>query len=206
MLKVALILSTIIVVVLAWFILRPGRIATTAVSRDTSDTVTLGSRRTASADAGQRWELHYPVEGPHQAEFVLELGSHQPASSGPFAFARAVLRGRGGTEPSAFLNVLAVALGAESTWPRRPKADLLAIDVGILGSGLARGGKSSEGNWIAGEFSDTKPGTWLVTKLFLGDGQAEVFLALSDEEGQGLLIRKNPDDGPTAVAEFARLF
>jgi hypothetical protein len=203
--KAVPILSAGILVVLGWFIFQPSRLATGG-SDDTPHTVTLGARRTASADAGQRWELHYPEGKPAQAEVVLELGPYQSASSGPFAFARAVLRRRGGADPSAFVNALAVALGVDSTWPKRPRADLLTIDVGILGSGMARGGQSSQGNWIAGEFSDAQSGTWLVTKLFLADGEAEVFLALSEEERQGLLIGKDVDYGQTAVAELARLF
>jgi hypothetical protein len=86
-----------------------------------------------------------------------------------------------------------------------PRAQELRLTVGILGNRLTRG-PADRGQVFAGEFSNAQPGSWLVTKLFLGEGEAEVFLALNAKEGSALLIKKDPEYGEAVVAECARLF
>jgi hypothetical protein len=173
---------------------------------DKTDTVELIARLSSDSAKSQRWSLTYAGTSGRDATFDLDLGPRRPASSRDFSFAHGVLHGGGGSAPDAFLKALAEALEAGAPWPGRAAAVEMPLDVGILGDSLARGALDQKGRVIAGEFTDARPGSWLVAKLFLKDGEAEVFLALSATERLGLLIKKDPEYGPDVVAEFARLF
>jgi hypothetical protein len=179
---------------------------TSQATMDESDTVVLAAEALGSSPHGQIWLLRYgPVADP-RAAFELRLGPPHPATAPGFSFADGVLFGRGGRQPDAFIRALSAALGAGPKWQHRPHAAQLSIQVGILGDSLTRTLGASRGQVIAGEFTDTPRGSWLVTKLFFNDDRGEVFLALSATERTGLLIAKEPEYGPEVVAEFARLF
>jgi hypothetical protein len=171
-----------------------------------ADSVLLSVKLIESKGERQTWECRYPWTGPSDAVFSLEIGERRSATDPQFSFAKGVLRAKGGKAPANFLHALAVALDAKANWPRRQKTPAVTIDVGILGDRLIRAPGQNRGRVVAGEFSNTESGQWLVTKLFLGESQAEVYLALNNLEGYGLLIRKDPEYGREAVAEFARLF
>ncbi|MBU2600741.1 MAG: hypothetical protein KKA32_01015 [Actinobacteria bacterium] len=69
-----------------------------------------------------------------------------------------------------------------------------------------RGVVVADGGIVAGEFSESPPADWVVTKLFLMGGEAEVFLALNASEERGLLIKKDPGYAGDVVAGSQRLF
>jgi hypothetical protein len=171
-----------------------------------TDLVELVVERSSSDSALQTWTLVYPGISGRDASFELDIGAQQPTSSGDFSVARGLLRAGDAHAPTTFLEALADALEAGSDWPDRPAAREIALDVGVLGDSLARGIEDREGTILAGEFTDARLGPWLLTKLFLKEGEAEVFLALAATERRGLLIMKDPEYGRDVVAEFARLF
>ncbi len=173
-------------------------------SRQYTDTVVLRARQ-VTGTVPRNWELSYPATGPAKAILHLEIEVYNPGTASQFSFTRGMLRGGGGSEPAVFLDDLATAVEA-SSWPRRGHRDTLVFEVGILGEDLSRGVVGTDIGAIAGEFSDSPPGDWLVTKLFLMDGQAELFLALNASEERGLLIKKDPAYATDVMAEFQRLF
>ncbi len=154
-----------------------------------------------------RWTLRPLLEGSTPATLELELGPRRSAADSPrFSFARGILRGRAERRPVDFLAMLQQALAEGAAWQERPYVDSLTLDVGILGENLTRGAGDGTGSTVAGEFTTSPAGSWLVTKLFLQDGEAEVFLALDPISRRALLIRKDPEYGPDVMAELARLF
>jgi hypothetical protein len=173
--------------------------------QDSSDTVELSASFQPNTGMGL-WSLQFPATGPPQVTFELNIGAKQEASSPGFHFAPGTLRARPGGAPVAFLKALTYALEAADTPSARHPAEQLSIDVGILGEHLSRGISPSPGRVVAGEFAESPRGSWLVTKLFLNEGQAEVYLALSAPLQRALLIKKDPEYGTDVVAEFARLF
>ena len=109
------------------------------------------------------------------------------------------------TESSAqpLLTALRQAFHADTSLGAVPRADSLPVTAAILGVALEHGAGSSV---YAGEFTSDRPGDWIVTKLFLGDGETEVFLALNPRANRAQLIAKDPEYANGVVAELARLF
>jgi len=202
--KILLVFAGVVIAAVALWALTRTRPVAPQDSREYTDTVVLRARQVAGTGVAT-WELSYPATGPAKAVLQLEIGAYNPASAPQFSFAQAMLRGGGGSAPTAFVDELAAALEATS-WPHREHSDSLTFEVGILGENLSSGAGGADGRAIAGEFLDSPPGDWLVTKLFLLNGEAEVFLALNASEERGLLIKKDPAYAVDVVAEFQRLF
>ena len=106
-----------------------------------------------------------------------------------------------GSDGSVLLRDLARALGGRVPGPG-PGVETLELEAALLGRDLSRGGK---GNLVAGSFGSEPPGSWVSTKLFLGEGEGEVFLNLDPIGGYGEFSMKDPDYGTVVVRELARL-
>jgi hypothetical protein len=161
------------------------------------------SELSTSSRQQRAWRLTFDST---KAGAAFEVVLNVPANMNPdsaLAITHGVLRRVSGGDGAAFLYSLARAFGADSVPRAAVPADSLMLDVGFLGTRLSH----SSGKWVyAGEFTSAPPGNWIVTKLFLAAGQAEVFLAIEPTTGEAQLIAKDPDSANGVVAEFARLF
>ena len=59
---------------------------------------------------------------------------------------------------------------------------------------------------IGGSFTSTKPGEWIACKVFLADGEAEVYLNINPVIGQGEFTTKDPEYGAVVLRELAKVF
>lgn len=178
----------------------PGSVA----EPETSERVLLRAEELpAPQSAWRAWRLRFGDERSAGAfDFTLRI----PAPSNPdsaIPMTRGNLRRVSGADGRAFRQALAKAFGADTVLGPVAKVDSLPLLVAVLGLRLQHApGKSV----YAGEFSADRPGDWIVTKLFLASGEAEVFLALNPKSGEAQLVAKDPDYANAVVAEFARLF
>jgi len=138
--------------------------------------------------------------GGKVARFRIELQPEPKGKSLP-TFVRCALTREPGSDGSVLLQDLARVLGGRVPDPG-PGLETLDVAAALLGRDLSRGGK---GNLVAGAFGSEPKGPWLATKLFLGDGEGEVFLNLDPIGGYGEFSMKDPDYGPAVVRELARL-
>jgi hypothetical protein len=171
---------------------------------DSPDRVELRADTLASSVVGWRsFRLTFGKDSAGPAlDFALKLpGAFDPDSTLPatLGFLRRV-RGRQGTS---FIRALSRAFGADSSAQPGPQTDSLAIDVGVLGLQLDH----ARGKHIyAGEFTSDRAGDWLVTKLFFGDDDVEVFLAIAPRQRRAQLLAKDPEYANGVVRELSRLF
>jgi hypothetical protein len=77
-----------------------------------------------------------------------------------------------------------------------PRADSLRVEVALLGVNVAR---LSEGGFTGDK------GDWITAKLFLADGEAEVYLNLNPRGGRAELAVKDEEYGPLVLRELARV-
>lgn len=154
------------------------------------------------AAAGTTWLATYDAGG-QVAQFRIRLQIAEPAPGSPFAFSAGALYRQPGSDPSVFLRDLALALEASShDLPPVQKADDLPVQVAILGTGLSRDG-SEDGSPAA--YLEQPEGDWIATKLFLAEGQAEVYLNLNPAAGWGEFAIKDPESGDAVLAELAKV-
>jgi hypothetical protein len=59
---------------------------------------------------------------------------------------------------------------------------------------------------IGGTFTSSKPGDWIALKLFLADGEGEVYMNLDPVAGQGEFAAKDPEYAEVVLRELARVF
>ena len=145
------------------------------------------------------WRATYD-SGGRVARFRIELQPEPKGKTLP-TFVRCALTREPGSDGSVLLRDLARALGGRVPAPG-PGVETLDVAAALLGRDLSRGGK---GNLVAGTFGSEPKGPWIATKLFLGDGEGEVFLNLDPIGGYGEFSMKDPDYGNAVVRELARL-
>lgn len=145
------------------------------------------------------WLAQYE-SGDKIARFRIEL-EPEPRGARLPAFVRCGLFRVPGSDASMFLRDAAQALDG-----RVPRSGLgvesLDVEAVILGRDLSPGG---EGNLVAGAFGSEPEGNWVSTKLFLGDGESEVFLNLDPIGRYGELSMKDPVYGDKVLRELGRL-
>ena len=128
----------------------------------------------------------------------------RPKGSMPFAFSKGAFVRDGHSDGTPFLKQIAEAIDAEGDVPSETeRTERLEFSTAILGTSLSR---QSGSDAIGGSFTSTKPGGWTVLKLFLADGEAEVYLNINPTLGQGEFATKDPEYGPVVIAEFAKVF
>ncbi len=145
------------------------------------------------------WLATYEANGK-VARFRIELEPEPKGSELP-AFVRCGLFREPGSDAADLLQELASKLGGRVPPPERG-VDVLDVMAVVLGRDLSRGG---QGDRIAGTFGSEPRGTWFATKLFLGDGEGEVFLNLDPIRGYGEFSLKDRIYGGAVLVELGRL-
>ena len=130
------------------------------------------------------------------------LGRPNPPVEARFFFTGATLSRRAGSDCSEFLEALAPTLGFTGEMPTVGAVSKLDASVAVLGQNQSRASKNAE---VAGGFTSNPVGTWLVTKLFLADGEGEVFLNLNPDDGAGEFSLKDEDYATVVVTELAKV-
>jgi hypothetical protein len=152
----------------------------------------------ATTDGGTR----YLAQTTGSCSFEINVARPQVPSNSPFGIARATLVRRTGADCSPFLRLLAPTLGFKGNLPNPAPAAELVASVAILGVHQSRSHRAPE---VGGGFSSNPPGSWTATKLFLNDGEGELFLNLSPSEGLGEFSPKDEDYANVVVRELAKI-
>lgn len=122
----------------------------------------------------------------------------------PLAFSKGAFIREPGADGTLFLQEVARAIEAEGHLPSKSdRVDRLAFSTAILGSGLSR---QAGDDVIGGSFTSSKPGNWIAFKLFLADGEGEVYLNIDPVTGQGEFTTKDPEYGEVVLRELAKVF
>jgi hypothetical protein len=163
-----------------------------------------GGFRVTALDPPAGGGARYLAEAADTCTFEFTIGNAKSAGKGQFdfAFAPAVLERRAQTDCRDFLRRLAPELGYDGALPTPRPVKRLEINLTILGTHQSR---SSDHPQIAGSFSSDPPGEWIATKLFLADGEGEVFLNFNPKEGVGEFAYKDSDYAVTVVTELAKI-
>jgi hypothetical protein len=151
-----------------------------------------GTRYLASAEAAP----------PSTCQFEVMIEKIQPMGDAPFSFAAASLVRRPGSDCTTFLGALGKHLGFRGELPVPGPVDSLAASLAILGSNQSRSADKGE---VAGSFSSSPAGHWTATKLFLADGEGEVYLHINLREGVGEFSIKDEGYATVVVTELAKI-
>jgi hypothetical protein len=147
---------------------------------------------------GSRHYLADASEGPKACGFEIVIGKAKPTSDGLFGFAPATILRKPGADCRPFLRGLATELGYRGKLPAPRPAEQLAASVAILGENQSRAS-------LEVGYSSEPPGNWTVTKLFLADGEGEVFLNLDAVDHVGEFSVKDEDYAQIVITELARI-
>jgi hypothetical protein len=155
-------------------------------------------------ESGSSGQAQYLAEVGPSCKFEIEIGKATSGGDGQFdfSFAPAAIVRRAGADCTQFLASLAPALGFSGDVPQPEPTSRLEASVTILGKNQSRANANAQ---IAGAFVGNPPGPWLVTKLFLADGEGEVFLNLNETDGFGEFSIKDPDYAELVVTELAKV-
>jgi hypothetical protein len=136
--------------------------------------------------------------------FGLEILLKAPKDKGQFAFSKGALIREHGADGKRFLEEVGRAIEAGEVIPtKEEQVDRLEFATAILGTSLSwKTGDSV----IAGSFTSSKPGDWIALKLFLADGEGEVYLNINPVIGQGEFATKDPEYGEVVLRELAKVF
>jgi hypothetical protein len=149
----------------------------------------------------QVWTARYRTPSD-VTEFEIELQIAEPVAPSPFAQGAVIFRRRAGSTPGILLRDLARSLGLRATPAAGSPVDELRCDMSFMGSHLTRGAGP---DMVAGSFTSSPPGDWIVGKVFFADGEGEVFLAVNPVSRRGELLAKDPEFSEAVVREFGRV-
>jgi hypothetical protein len=138
---------------------------------------------------------HDSVKG--RAQFLISMEIKRPTGNALFTFSRGSIEHVQGSQPTEFLRQLAAALGAEKPKVLKQSASRLPFSVAILGT--------NQSHDLGGSFSDNPPGSWIVTKIFLANDQAEVYLNLDPRGGIGEFSIKDEEYGNAIIQELSKV-
>lgn len=164
--------------------------------------ITEVSSKTVGDVQEKEWLANYQSTG-ETAQFRIVLQLKQPSGNSPFTFSKGSIEHIDGSNPQTFLRHLTTALMAEGEIARQPKVDKLPLDIAILGIGMSRAGGT--GQLAGGGFATHPAGSWIVTKVFLAEGEAEVYLNLDPVSGVGEFSLKDPGYGNVVIQELSRV-
>jgi hypothetical protein len=140
----------------------------------------------------RHWRATWDSAG-QRTQFDIVLLVPPPGDSAPFEFTHGWLLRRAPSESGLFLAQLAALhhvpfgdIGFETH-------DSLPFTAAILGRDQSQG--TSPSDLRAGAFRSDPPGPWLVTKLFLADGDAELFFNVDSADGVAEFVPKDPEYG-----------
>jgi hypothetical protein len=139
---------------------------------------------------------------PPTCQFELRIEKSSSIRDARFAFAEAAVLREPGSDCTMFLRALAKHLGFNGKLPDPAPVDRLAASLAILGVNQSRSAGAGE---VAGSFSSTPPGNWTAMKLFLADGEGEVFLNINARDSVGEFSIKDEDYATIVVTELAKI-
>lgn len=151
---------------------------------------------------GTRYLASAEATPPSTCQFEVLIEKVQAMADAPFSFAEASLVRRPGSDCTTFLSALARHLGVRSALPTPGPVDRLSASLAILGRNQSRSADVGE---VAGTFSSIPAGHWTATKLFLSDGEGEVYLNINVQEGFGEFSSKDEDYATVVVTELAKI-
>jgi hypothetical protein len=150
------------------------------------------------------WIATSRANGNKPFKFRLELLFKATQGNSRFAFSKGAIIREKDADGQQFLAEVARAIESEVAAPMTSElVDRLEFSTAILGTSLSRG---TSGNTVAGGFTSSKPGNWSALKLFLADGEGEVFLNINPIAGIGEFSTKDPDYGEVVLRELATVF
>jgi hypothetical protein len=158
----------------------------------------------ALPDAGgtrKAWLATYDAGG-RTARFHIELDLKAPGRGSPFTFTSGAFVREPGSDGTQLMSDLARALGGTRPAPSSNGVERLAFEAALLGRDLSRGRGSDQ---YAGAFTSSPKGTWIATKVFLADGEGEVFLNLDPVGGWGEFAAKEPEYARSVLGELSRV-
>ncbi|MCA8986968.1 MAG: hypothetical protein KDA78_04975 [Planctomycetaceae bacterium] len=161
-------------------------------SKDTSEGTLITWRATAAGSSEEDFT------------FLLELLLKPLKGDFPIAFSTGAIIREPGSDGRQFLREVAQAIESEVAPPvSSERLERLDFDTAILGASLSR---QPGNNVIAGNFTSSQSGNWIAFKLFLADGEGEVFLNINPTSGMGEFATKDPEYGEVVLRELASVF
>ncbi len=172
---------------------QPGSFALTEIdSKGTSDGTLKIWRAPSRATDGEPFD------------FRLEMLLKTPKGDVPFAFSKGAIIREPGANGTRFLMEIARAIEADGdVASQAERAERLDFSTAILGTSLTR---EAGDDIIGGRFTSTKSGDWIAFKLFLADGEGEVYLNVNPVIGEGEFTTKDPEYGEIVLRELAKVF
>jgi hypothetical protein len=167
-----------------------------------SDRVFLRAKELPAQGDVRVWRLGLTRDSSAVFDFAMRMPTPSETHDSPVPMVRGKLRRVRSAHGQPLIEAIAHAFAADSVPRAVEKVDSLTITVGVLGTQLAH---QSGASIYAGEFTSDTPGDWIAAKLFLGDGETEVFLAINPHTGEAQLFTKDPEYANAVVQEFARI-
>jgi hypothetical protein len=149
-----------------------------------------------ASTAGASRYLASTEGGTSPCQFEILIGP--PSHDGIYAIAETAFIRRPQSDCTALLRTVAKQIGFEGDLPRTEPTDRLPASIAILGSNQSRSGTE-------GSFSSSPRGHWISAKLFLKDGEGEVYLNLSAPDGAGEFSIKDAEYASIVVTELAKI-
>ena len=165
---------------------------------DTEGSVQFDIKPLQSKAGAAQWAATYSAGGK-TAKFRIELGPTSPINDASFSISSG--KGRFLSEPGSDASILLAdlkkALEAKTTPNKVGRVASLPFEFVILGKEQLR---SADGS-----FSGNPPGEWVDMKVFLANGEGEVFLNLNPTSNKGEFSIKDVDYGDIVIGELAKV-
>jgi hypothetical protein len=150
----------------------------------------------ASSDDVKRYSAAYVADGK-TARFDIELTMARPSGQTPFAFTKGKFIAVPNSDASGLLAALQKTLQAKTYPANVVRVAELPFHAVILGDHVSHSPN--------GGFAVKPPGNWTSIKLFLGNGESEVFLNLNTVLGKGEFSLKDQEYGDGVLQELAKV-
>jgi hypothetical protein len=133
------------------------------------------------------------------AKFKISIQIKSQSGGSIFTFSEGSFIRVADSKSAGLIGQLVSALSAKKIPASSKKVDLLKFNLAILGVDRSRSGGNKGG------FTSEPKGSWIVTKIFLADGEGEVYLCLDVANGVGEFSIKDEEYGDIVVKELARV-
>lgn len=165
---------------------------------DTEGSVQFNIKPLESKAGLAQWAATYSAGGK-TAKFRIELGPTTPTNSTnfPISSGKGSFLSEPGSDASILLADLKKALEAKTIPNKVGRVASLPFEFVILGKEKLR---SADGS-----FSDNPSGEWVSMKVFLANGEGEVFLNLNPTSNKGEFSIKDVDYGDVVIGELAKI-
>jgi hypothetical protein len=166
----------------------------------TFDIQELGHRAVSKGDETTWQATFQSASGSAQFEIALVLPPPDPNSL--FGFSTGGFIANPSSDYSDFVRAVAKALQAgqpKSGKPSKVGSNRLDFNVAILGRNVKHETSGAAGSSQTGA-------DWLVTKVFVANGQGEFYLNLNAKAAIGEISIKDEDYGDIVLGEFAKVF